>query len=138
MGRDCPVYIIAEAGVAHFGREEKALRLVDLAVEGGADAVKFQIFDCSGTPISPANFPGDPTLFPSINVTKLSGITPAGLDIDDAGFSGDDGILFRWDPTDMQWIFNLKTNNTYDIGCTYLIWANLGDGVDHNVPIAIK
>ena len=105
---------------------------------GSGVPVKFQIFDCSGTPISPANFPGDPTLFPSINVTKLSGITPAGLDIDDAGFSGDDGILFRWDPTDMQWIFNLKTNNTYDIGCTYLIWANLGDGVDHNVPIAIK
>ena len=45
VGRDCPVYIIAEAGVAHFGQEEKALRLVDLAVEAGADAVKFQIFD---------------------------------------------------------------------------------------------
>lgn len=45
VGRECPVYVIAEAGVAHFGNEEKALRLVDLAVEGGADAVKFQIFD---------------------------------------------------------------------------------------------
>jgi N-acetylneuraminate synthase/N,N'-diacetyllegionaminate synthase len=45
VGRDCPVYIIAEAGVAHFGHEEKARRLVDLAVESGADAVKFQIFD---------------------------------------------------------------------------------------------
>jgi N,N'-diacetyllegionaminate synthase len=45
VGRDCPVYIIAEAGVAHFGQEEKARGLVDLAVEGGADAVKFQIFD---------------------------------------------------------------------------------------------
>lgn len=100
--------------------------------------VKFQIFDCSGTPISPANFPGNQTMFPAINVTKLSGITPAGLDIDDAGFSGDDGFLFRWDPADMQWIFNLKTNSTYEIGCTYLIWADLGDGVDHNVPIAIK
>ncbi|HCC54600.1 MAG TPA: N-acylneuraminate-9-phosphate synthase [Desulfobulbaceae bacterium] len=40
-----PVYVIAEAGVAHFGVEEKACRLVDLSVEAGADAVKFQIFD---------------------------------------------------------------------------------------------
>jgi len=38
------VFIIAEAGVAHFGSLEKAFRLVDLAVNAGADAVKFQIF----------------------------------------------------------------------------------------------
>jgi hypothetical protein len=105
---------------------------------GSGVPVKFQIADCDGTLITPDNFPGDATMYPAINVTKLSGITPAGLDIDDAGFSGDDGYLYRWDPTGMQWIFNLKTNSTYDIGCTYLIWADLGDGVDHNVPIAIK
>jgi len=45
VGADAPVYIIAEAGVAHFGSEEKAYRLVDLAAEAGADAVKFQVFD---------------------------------------------------------------------------------------------
>ena len=45
VGRGCPIYLIAEAGVAHFGSEDKALRLVDLAVESAADAVKFQIFD---------------------------------------------------------------------------------------------
>ena len=44
VGAGCPVYIIAEAGVAHFGSLEKAFELVDLAVEAGADAVKFQIF----------------------------------------------------------------------------------------------
>lgn len=45
VGEGCPVYIIAEAGVAHFGSEEKAYRLVDLAADSGADSVKFQVFD---------------------------------------------------------------------------------------------
>ncbi|NJM33046.1 MAG: N-acylneuraminate-9-phosphate synthase, partial [Limnobacter sp.] len=45
VGKGCPVYVIAEAGVAHFGQEEKAYRLVDLAADAGADAVKFQVFD---------------------------------------------------------------------------------------------
>lgn len=45
VGEDSPVYIIAEAGVSHFGSKKKAFKLVDLAVKAGADAVKFQIFD---------------------------------------------------------------------------------------------
>lgn len=45
VGESTPIYIIAEAGVAHFGSEDKAYKLVDLATQAGADAVKFQIFD---------------------------------------------------------------------------------------------
>ncbi|MCY7294359.1 N-acetylneuraminate synthase [Alteromonas sp. a30] len=37
-------FIIAEAGVNHNGELDKALQLVDVAVEAGADAVKFQTF----------------------------------------------------------------------------------------------
>lgn len=44
VGNSHPVFIIAEAGLAHFGSLEKAMKLVDLAVKSGADAVKFQVF----------------------------------------------------------------------------------------------
>ena len=42
LGKGSPCYVIAEAGISHFGDLEKAERLVDLAVEAGCDAVKFQ------------------------------------------------------------------------------------------------
>ena len=45
VGKDSPCFVIAEAGVAHFGSVDKAKKLVDMAVLARADAVKFQIFD---------------------------------------------------------------------------------------------
>lgn len=39
------VFLIAEAGVNHNGSVELAHRLIDLAADAGADAVKFQTFD---------------------------------------------------------------------------------------------
>lgn len=39
-----PVFIIAEAGVNHNGSLTQAMQLIDVAVEAGADAVKFQTF----------------------------------------------------------------------------------------------
>lgn len=44
VGGGEPVLIIAEAGSNHDGRYEQALRLIDVAAEAGADAVKFQTF----------------------------------------------------------------------------------------------
>lgn len=44
VGPSHPCFIIAEAGVNHDGNLEIARRLVDVAAEAGADAVKFQTF----------------------------------------------------------------------------------------------
>lgn len=44
VGGGAPCYVIAEAGVSHFGSVDKAFALVDLAVSARADAVKFQHF----------------------------------------------------------------------------------------------
>jgi N-acetylneuraminate synthase/N,N'-diacetyllegionaminate synthase len=44
VGEGHPVFIIAEAGVNHFGNLKKAKSLVDLAVEAKADAFKIQVF----------------------------------------------------------------------------------------------
>jgi N-acetylneuraminate synthase len=44
IGIGKPVFVIAEAGVNHNGDLGVALRLVDVAVDSGADAVKFQTF----------------------------------------------------------------------------------------------
>ncbi|TSC91528.1 MAG: N-acetylneuraminate synthase [Parcubacteria group bacterium Licking1014_17] len=44
IGANCPVFIIAEAGVNHNGKLDLALRLVDAAAKAGANAIKFQTF----------------------------------------------------------------------------------------------
>lgn len=42
IGDDLPVYVIGEIGLNHNGDVSLALRLIDVAAEAGADAVKFQ------------------------------------------------------------------------------------------------
>jgi len=45
IGNKEPCFIIAEAGMSHFGSIDKAIALVDMAVDAEADAIKFQMFD---------------------------------------------------------------------------------------------
>ncbi len=44
VGAGEPAFLIAEIGVNHDGRRDTAMRLVEAAWEGGADAVKLQVF----------------------------------------------------------------------------------------------
>ncbi|MFH1487405.1 MAG: N-acetylneuraminate synthase family protein [Pseudomonadota bacterium] len=48
VGGGEPVFIVAEAGVNHFGDMDKARNLVDLAKDAGADALKIQVFRTEG------------------------------------------------------------------------------------------
>lgn len=45
VGEGAPPFVIAEAGVSHFGDMDLALQLVDLASKAGASAFKTQFFD---------------------------------------------------------------------------------------------
>jgi N-acetylneuraminate synthase len=47
VNREGRVFLVAEAGVNHNGSVDLALKLIDAAVEAGADAVKFQTFQAS-------------------------------------------------------------------------------------------
>ena len=44
IGNDYPLFFIAEAGVNHNGSIKIGKKLIDIAAEAGADAVKFQTF----------------------------------------------------------------------------------------------
>lgn len=44
VGDGVPVFVIAEIGINHSGSYEQAIRMIDVAVEAGVDAVKFQAF----------------------------------------------------------------------------------------------
>lgn len=47
IGAGSPCFLIGEAGVNHNGSLEMALQLVDVALEAGVDAVKFQTFSAA-------------------------------------------------------------------------------------------
>lgn len=55
IGKNNLCFIIAEAGVNHNGDANLAKKLIDVAVDAGADAVKFQTFKAENLAIQSAN-----------------------------------------------------------------------------------
>lgn len=100
------------------------------AVKRGSDVpTKFQLFDCSGTAITTG-----------VHTIAVYYVSPAGpdaapVDLGCAGSSNTDN-LFRYSAP--NWIYNLKTNTSYQVNCTYKIVATLDDGTTHEAYISIK
>lgn len=80
IGENQPVFIIAEAGVNHNGNFELAKKLINVAKEAGADAVKFQTFKSenvtskytSNTPYAERNIGKKETMLEMIKKLEIS------------------------------------------------------------------
>lgn len=101
IGGDAPVYIIAEAGSNHNGSMENARKLIDIAAEAGADAVKFQIFKAEK--LYSKNTPG----FESLATNDIYGLikdieTPRDWISELAEYCNDKGITFMATPFDHE------------------------------------
>ena len=55
----------------------------------------------------------------------------------DSGSSGDNGNVFRYDPIDEHYIFNLSTRG-FEADATYRIVVSLDDGAAHTVDFSLR
>ena len=76
------VFIIAEAGINHNGLIENAYKLVDVAVEAGVDAVKFQTFKAKNLVTKNANKADYQKQTTNKSETQFEMINKLELDID--------------------------------------------------------
>lgn len=96
---------------------------------GSTVPVKFQLFDADNVAITTGTH--------TIAVDLQQANAPdQETQIDNPGDSGDDNDTFRW--SSPNWIFNLKTDDTYTVGWTYKIRAFLADGTTRDCCISIK
>lgn len=94
--------------------------------------VKFRIA-CGGVPVGGANA--------TIAVYKVLDVATGSIDetdlTADAGNSNDSGILFRWDPSERAYIYNLKTTG-WPAPATYRILVGLNDGTQRFVDFSLR
>lgn len=106
IGKDHPCFIIAEAGSNHDRDLGQAKQLIDVAVEAGADAVKFQTFTAdkiaanTSHPIMQlgAEYEGVATLYELYKGLEL----PREWQFELAEYSKERGILFLSTPFDKE------------------------------------
>jgi hypothetical protein len=90
--------------------------------------VKFQVFDFFGTSI------GTPGVVQSFVLVRTSAGT---TDLNEPARSTNPDASFRWDPTALQWVFNLSTSGGTS-GLTYFYRITLNDGTDIDFQFGLK
>ncbi len=106
IGPDLPCFIIAEAGVNHNGDVEMARRLVDAALDAGADAVKFQTFKASlvaGAAAPKAEYQQKAASSGESQLTMLENLELSAEDFAGlAGYCSSRGLVFLSTPFDRE------------------------------------
>ncbi len=117
IGPGGPVFIIAEAGSNHNGSLGQAKKLIDVAAEAGADAVKFQTYYADTlysrhTPV----FPGEDK--PPYEVVKKCEL-PRAWQLELARYVRERGLIFLSTPFDYQAVDELDS-----LGVPAFKWAS--------------
>ena len=108
IGGDHPLFFIAEAGVNHNGSIDMGKQLIDIAVEAGADAVKFQTFRAeelntktapkSTYHIETTGSDGDQSWFDLLKTQEMS----KKMHVELIDYCTDKGIIFLSTPYDQK------------------------------------
>ena len=104
IGGKAPCFIIAEAGSNHDRNLNQAKRLIEVAAEAGADAVKFQTFSAekiaarTKEPIAKIDFGGAKSLFELYEMVELPREWQAEL----LSYAQDKGLIFLSSPFDRE------------------------------------
>ncbi|MFQ5717953.1 MAG: FG-GAP-like repeat-containing protein [Acidobacteriota bacterium] len=100
--------------------------------KGRTIPVKFAL-SCGGTPVA--------TAVASIGVFQISNADTGTVDTtdltEDSGTANDGGNLFRFDPNNQQYIFNLSTTG-FAAPATYRIVVGLDDGTEKTVEFSLR
>lgn len=92
-------YLIAEIGGNHEGSFEKAKEQCELAIESGADCIKFQLYSANGL-VNPKESPDRHAHFGKFELSKEEHITLAQMCID----AGRDYLASVWELEMLEWI----------------------------------
>jgi len=100
------VYIIAEAGVNHNGSIELAYKLIDVAVDSGANAIKFQTFKAKNLALRNTKKAAYQKQTNNANESQFDMLKKLELDVDDHNnlidYSNKKGITFLSSPFDIE------------------------------------
>lgn len=144
LGEQDRTYIIAEIGSNHDGSKERAKKLIDLAAECGADAVKFQAFKTDRI-VSAYGFDGLKAGFqqdwedPVYQVYQDAELPREWLD-DLVPYARNQGIDFLCSPYDYEAVDLLSEYDVpaFKIGSGDITWHNFLEYVaKHNQPIIL-